>query len=294
MDAPPPENLATFIRITAHLHQLGVRVAEIIATDLPHGFLLLEDLGRDTFTHCLAAGAPELPLYQSALQALVAIQTHPRATAIALAPYAENGWWAEARLFTDWYFPAVGGTSLSPAQHRHYQQTWQAIFAALPPLPPTLVLRDYHVDNLMRVAGQCAVLDYQDAVLGSPAYDLVSLLQDARRELNTEVRAALWADYLVARPDLDPTILATHYAVWGAHRHCKVAGIFTRLWLRDHKTQYLQHLPRVLQMLTDNIKHPALRPLKQWCDDNGIECTPHFRHARQTLRTLLGLDRTPS
>ena len=138
-------------------------------------------------------------------------------------------------------------------------------------LPDTLVLRDFHVDNLMIVEGRegiaaVGLLDFQDAVIGPVAYDLVSLLEDARRDVDPVLAEAMAGRYAAAFPGLDRAALDAGMAVLGAQRNAKIIGIFTRLDRRDGKPHYLQHVPRVWRLLERDLAHPALKPVRAWFD----------------------------
>ena len=135
----------------------------------------------------------------------------------------------------------------------------------------SLVLRDYHIDNLMLLDGRdgvaaCGLLDFQDAVIGPVTYDLVSLLEDARRDVPEDLAAAMRERYLAGFPDLDRAAFDASYAVLGAQRNCKIVGIFTRLCLRDGKPLYLEHIPRVWRLIEQDLRHPALAPVASWLD----------------------------
>lgn len=272
MDAKPPlENVDAFIKVTRHLQKIGVRVPDIHQSDSDNGFLLLEDLGDQTFTQSLMQGHAETELYEQAINTLSRIQQHPQATKINLPSYSSDIAVDEANLLVDWYLPARLEKPTSPVAKQRFQQTWKEILNALPPLKPTLVLRDYHVDNLMRDDDDCALLDYQDAVIGSPAYDLVSLLEDARRDIDQELADNMLDCYLKQNCTIDQHALEQHRIVWSAQRHCKVAGIFVRLWLRDGKDSYLKHLPRVMNLLQRHLHEPALQPLSDWLKNHLSE-----------------------
>jgi aminoglycoside/choline kinase family phosphotransferase len=271
MDAPPPqEDVRPFLLVAEHLRALGYSAPAILAEDRARGLLLLEDFGDDTFTRLLAAGADERQLYTLAVDLLIELHRNPRATSVALPPYDEARLLAEASLLTDWYLPAT--SRVLPADAREeYLSLWRRAFAVFADAPPTLVLRDYHVDNLMRLDGRsgvaaCGLLDFQDAVLGSPAYDLVSLLEDARRDVTQSVIAAMRARYTAAFPRLDHAQFEAAYAVLGAQRNAKIVGIFTRLMVRDKKPHYLAHIPRVWRLLEGDLAHPALAGLRAWFD----------------------------
>jgi len=148
---------------------------------------------------------------------------------------------------------------------------WHALLPLTNAIPATLVLRDYHVDNLMLIEGRtglaaCGLLDFQDAVMGSPAYDLVSLLEDARRDVSPDLAAKLSEHYLAAFSALDRAAFTAAAAVLAAQRNCKILGIFTRLCVRDRKPQYLVHTPRLWRLVERDVSHPALAPVRRWLD----------------------------
>jgi aminoglycoside/choline kinase family phosphotransferase len=286
MEAPPEhEKIEPFLDISSHLQQLGLRVPEIYFSDLDAGYILLEDLGNDTLTSLLDEGGNEADLYQRAMASICELQTHPQATAINPGEYDAEVFIGEAMLMIDWYLPATLGRTLESEALSSYVAAWGEVFAALPELEPTLVLRDFHVDNLILVDGQCALLDYQDALIGSPAYDVVSLLEDARRNVGSETIEKSLQTYLDHFTELDPRAFNHHYQVWGAQRHAKVLGIFVRLWLRDNKPIYLKHLPRVWSMLVENLEAPQLEPVKRWMDNRRISL--EFQDIGQNRNELL-------
>jgi aminoglycoside/choline kinase family phosphotransferase len=130
-------------------------------------------------------------------------------------------------------------------------------------------LRDYHVDNLLllperQAVAACGLLDFQDAVIGPASYDVVSLLEDARRDVPSSLAATMLERYLAGFPGIDRAQFMASYAVLGAQRNCKIVGIFTRLWKRDGKPQYLQHIPRVWRLIEHDLRHPALAPVADW------------------------------
>ena len=292
MDAPPPgERPAEFIAVTGHLERLGARVPRIHAADAKQGFVLMEDLGDDTFSRLLADGAREAALYDLAMDELIGLQTRCGAgmAGIDLPPYDESAALKEAALFTEWYLPARLGRALKTPEHDEYLEVWSGLFHALPPLAPVLVHRDFHVDNLLLVEQRCAMIDYQDALLGSPVYDVVSLVEDARRDINPAMRARL-VERWRSRLGIAPETYSRHAAFWGAQRHCKVAGIFVRLWLRDGKAVYLQHLGRVMALLGRLLaSEDYLGPLRDWIAPR-LEPVVHrdFAESAEALRRRCG------
>jgi aminoglycoside/choline kinase family phosphotransferase len=270
MDAPPPqEDVRPFLAVDRILRALGLSAPEILAEDVANGFLLLEDLGDGTYTRLLGDGADEPGLYARAVDVLVHL--HRRFEAAALPSYDEQRLLAEAALLVDWYLPAVTGRPTEAALREDYLATWRRVLPLAAGAPRTLVLRDYHVDNLVLLperAGVAAVglLDFQDAVIGPAAYDLVSLLEDARRDIAPDLVAAMLERYLAAFPHADRAAFMTGYAVLGAQRNAKIVGIFTRLCRRDGKSHYLRHIPRVWRLLEGDLRHEALAPVAAWLD----------------------------
>ena len=286
MDAPPEhENTTAFVRITQHLQRLGIRAPCIHRVDYDNGFVLLEDLGDNTFTRLIKAGAEETGLYDRAIDLLTELRNHPQAIDLNVGKYDRDIFIGEARLFTDWYLPALPDAPVGDSMQSAYVEAWRSVFDDLPALEATLTLRDYHVDNLMLVDNRCAVLDYQDALIGPPAYDVVSLLEDARRDIDPDLASRSLERYLADMKIADRPAFMHHYDVWGAQRHCKVAGIFMRLWLRDNKPVYLRHLSRVITLLAAKLRQPSLRPVAQWFTAANIALE---RHAPQWSRQEIG------
>jgi aminoglycoside/choline kinase family phosphotransferase len=273
MDAPPPqEDVRPFLMIARLLSGIGLSAPTILAEDIAAGLLLLEDFGDATYTRLLAQGADEAALYALAVDLLVALhRAFDLAAAPEVPPYDDQRLLTEAALLVDWYLPAITGRPTEPALREEYLALWRALLPVARAVPSSLVLRDYHVDNLMLLetrggVARCGLLDFQDAVLGPVSYDLVSLLEDARRDVPAGLAAAMQARYLAEFPTLDRDAFAASYAVLGAQRNCKIIGIFTRLCVRDGKPHYLLHIPRVWRLVEHDLRHPALAPVAAWLD----------------------------
>ena len=273
MDAPPPqEDVRPFVRIGRHLIGLGLSAPAIHAIDETNGFLLLEDLGDDTFARVLAAGGDEAELYARATDVLVVLHhAGSRAVLPGLGAYAGDALIDAAMLLPEWYLPAATGQATSDEETTAYRAAWRACLAALPATPDTLLLRDYHKDNLLWLPARpgvqaCGLLDFQDAQQGHPSYDLVSLIEDARRDVAPAVREACLTRY-VGEAGLAGKDFATGFALMAAQRHARIIGLFVRLLKRDGKPEYLQHLPRVWRMFERALQHDALQPLRAWVDD---------------------------
>ncbi len=271
MDAPPPhEDIRPFLAVAAHLAGRGLAAPAVLAADERAGLALLEDLGDGLFTRALAEGGDEAALYAAAVDVLIALHAAPP-DGLDLALYDDALLMAEADLFIDWFLPAATAAPCDDSAREEFHAAWRAVFPHARTLPPVLVLRDYHADNLIWLPGReglrrVGLLDFQDAVLGSPAYDLVSLLEDARRDVAPATVAAMRARYLAARPEIDADAFDAAYAALGAQRNTKIVGIFTRLWRRDGKPGYLDFLPRVWAHLERDLVHPALAPVRAWFD----------------------------
>ncbi len=274
MDAPPEhEDMAPFIDLARHLRGLGYSAPEPIRADLDAGLLLLEDLGDDTFTRLLAGDADERSLYLLATDLLIDLHRKPREQCVfdALPPYSDRLFLDEAALLTDWYIPATLGESLAADTRASYVAAWRSVLPLARAVPETLVLRDSHVDNLLRIDGRegiaaCGLLDFQDAVAGPASYDFVSLVEDARRDVPFELVEELRQRYLDGVPHTDANDFDRSCAILGAQRHSKVIGIFTRLCVRDGKPGYLDHIPRVWRLLEASLAHPALSGIAAWLD----------------------------
>lgn len=272
MDAPPPEeDVRRFVRIARHLTGLGFSAPEIYAADEDPGLLVLEDFGDDTYTRRLAAGQAEDDLYALATDVLCALHRHPDAAGASIPAYADEKLDEEALLLVDWYAPAALGAPLPADARAAYLSLWHDLYPAARAVPDTLVLRDYHVDNLMwlpdrKGIAKCGLLDFQDAAIGPVTYDAMSLFEDARRDISPYLVRALRDHYLRGFPDLDRDAFDTSFAILGAQRHAKVIGIFTRLCVRDGKPLYLEHIPRVWSQLERSVAHPAMTGLKAWLD----------------------------
>ena len=275
MDAPPPhEDTRVFATLARHLRHLGLSAPEIHAEDTRNGFLILEDLGDATYTRILDGGSGQGPdepaLYALAVDVLIHLQRlAPNDTVPAGLPTDDGALIDEANLLIDWYLPAVSGRPTTGEARRSYAAAWRNTFPALHAQPRTLVLRDYHADNLMWLAGRdgiaaCGLLDFQDALAGPPAYDLMSLLQDARRDVEPGLTDAMLARYRAAFPGLDRRGFDDSYAILAARRHAKVIGLFIRLDRRDGKPDYLIHIPRVWRLLEAALRHPSLAPVATW------------------------------
>ena len=271
MDAPPSqEDVRRFVAVAQHLLNLGLSAPKILGQDAVGGFLLIEDLGDKKFNDLLHTTDDEEPFYERAIDVLCAL--HEASPPAWLAPYDEKLLLTEADFLIDWYWPAVTGDSVSNPTREAYHNAWAEVISNVDLDPSVTVLRDYHADNLMWLPNRDGVaaiglLDFQDALVGSPAYDIVSLLEDARRDVSDDLAEKMIKRY-VRRRKLDSFSFRRAYSVLGAQRNSKIVGIFTRLWKRDGKATYLELIPRVWRLLEQDLNQPILAPVLVWFDQN--------------------------
>ncbi|MBA4045217.1 MAG: aminoglycoside phosphotransferase [Erythrobacter sp.] len=268
MHAPPPhEDPAPFLHVAHWLNAHAMRAPAILAEDAAQGWVLTEDFGNDRMRDWLDDHpADEQAAYGAAVDALVALHRLPAGPfpAYDMAVYAR-----EAALLTEWYCPAQGLQVDTEGFAAAWEETLAPMLARQE--PGVTVLRDYHAENIMLLDGQPGapqgMIDFQDALVGHPAYDLVSLLQDARRDVSEALEAEMLAHYCAGAGINDEDFLAD-YARLGAQRNAKIVGIFTRLDRRDGKAKYLAMIPRVWAALERDLAHPALAPVARWFDAN--------------------------
>lgn len=269
MDAPPGkgDEPEVFLEIATHLSQLGLSAPRCYAQDLTHGFLLLEDLGDDLFAKLIPKQPVlESALYRAATDVLLHLQSRP---APAGLPNLNASEWAEAAGFAlSWYRFAIIG-DVSAVTNLSFPLA--ELIGRYADGPRVTILRDYHAENLLWLpdrAGiaQVGLLDFQLAQLGQPGYDLVSLLQDARRDVPLDIESEMVAHFC-NKSGLDDHAFTLSYAVLGAQRALRILGIFARLCLHDNKAGYVPLIPRVWAQLQRNLAHPALNDFAKVCLD---------------------------
>jgi aminoglycoside/choline kinase family phosphotransferase len=261
------ESVGPFIRINQHLHQLGFSVPAILARSDENGLLLLEDFGDATFTRLLDSQPEPKKLYTLATDVLIALHKHPRAVPKDLRVYHPGKMLEDVELFLEWSTPAI-----SKAGQTEFRAIWREVLPLAHQVPASLLLRDYHVANLMLLPNrqgvrQAGLLDFQDAYQGPITYDLMSLLEDARRDVPEELKEKMAAHYLAHFPTLDRNAFETSMAILAALRHTRVLAIFERLSRREGKHEYKKlHSPRVERLLQRALRHPMLAGVKRWME----------------------------
>lgn len=273
------ENTIPYLALAAGLRERNLSAPVILNADPDQGMIVMEDLGDER----IVEGDPPAPVearYETALDVLITLHRRQLPEMLPVAPHLEyrlprydlNAYLIEAELLLDWYLPLMKAP-VSEAQRSDFISLWREALAPAIAAPLTWVLRDYHSPNLLWLGkrediGRIGVLDFQDAVLGSAAYDVASLLQDARVDVPELLEVTLLSRYVRAQQksdsSFDPANFAQLYATLAAQRATKILGIFARLNRRDGKPQYLRHIPRVWSYLQRSLAHPALASLKAW------------------------------
>ena len=261
------ESVAPFIRINQHLHQLGFSVPAILSRSDEKGLLLLEDFGDATFARLLDNRGNAEKFFTLATDVLIALHQHPQAIPKALRVYHPEKMLEDIGLFLEWRTPAI-----SEAGKAEFKTVWREVLSVAHQVPASLLLRDYHVANLMLLperegVRQAGLLDFQDAYQGPITYDLMSLLEDARRDVPEELKEKMTARYLAHFPALDRNAFETSMAILAALRHTRVLAIFERLSRHEGKHVYKKlHSPRVERMLQRALRHPMLAKVKRWME----------------------------
>jgi tRNA threonylcarbamoyl adenosine modification protein YjeE len=273
------ESVIPFVAMANGLRERGLSAPQIHHAELNQGLLIIEDLGDIG----VVSGDPPAPLkerYECAVDALLWLHDHHLPDVLPVAPHVEhripyydmNAFLIEVELLLDWYLPRLD-SSLADSERQSFGALWRELLQPAIDAPPTWVLRDFHSPNLLWLprrsdVARLGILDFQDAVMGPAAYDLASLLQDARVDVPEQTELALLGRYVRGRrqkePDFNAAAFIRMYATLAAQRASKILGIFARLDLRDRKPQYLKHLPRVWGYLQRALSHPALEALSAW------------------------------
>lgn len=273
------EDITPFVALGRGLHALGLSVPVIHHTDLDNGFLISEDLGIEG----VLSGTPPAPIeerYHAAADVLVRLHRDKLPPQLplegrpdyAIPSFDVDGMLIEVSLLLDWYLPDRG-VEVTPTMREEFSTVWRQLLDAALAVPATWVIRDFHSPNLIWLAARdgparVGVIDFQDAVLGPPTYDMVSLAQDARADVPEALELALLSRYVRGRrsddPSFDPAAFAESYALMSAQRNTRLLGLFSRLKLRDGKPQYLAHQPRIWAYLQRAMAHPALLSFRRW------------------------------
>jgi len=274
MDAPPlHEDVRPFIKIDEILRKNNFLAPKILASDAENGFLLLEDFGDLSYSKALRnlsnqdLAIKELELYKKACDVL--INLHQIQTPQDIPLYDDKLLMNEVMLFIDWYLPHILKKPATNDQIKQFQKLFSDLFKKLSQ-DQKLVLRDYHADNLFVVNNEVGLLDFQDAVLGSSAYDLVSLLEDARRDVKKETVEKI-IDYYLNEININKCQFLTDYAILSLQRNVKIIGIFSRLAIRDKKESYLNFLPKMFNYVTIRLQDSLFVDIRELFNNFGLK-----------------------
>lgn len=264
MDAPADkdEDVRPFIAVAEHLRAIRLSAPEIIMRDIDNGFLLIEDLGDDLFKKVISRNPSlELSLYEASVDVLTALHAAPLPP---LEPYNSDTMTTFAARAYEWYLFGITGMQDTEEQAK-FERIMKQLLAPLDNAPQVLVQRDYHAENLLWLptrsgAARVGLLDFQDAMSGHAAYDLVSILQDARRDVTRAIEVAMIDRYLAQNPQ-DETAFRAAYAILGVQRNLRIVGAFAKLCIALGKPQYVDLIPRVWEFVERNLAHPALAPI---------------------------------
>lgn len=265
MDAPPPEESTRRFHVMADLLQAtGLSVPTIFAADHDSGFLLIEDFGALSYRTALEKGLSEEELYGETVKAIAHLHTTLIHNDMDLSSYGLDLFLDRASLFLEWY-----DHPFSNEEKHEFRELWRDAYQKQPQLPQSLMMRDVMIDNLLWLPtrsgmNRCGFIDFQDGLWGPVTYDLVSLLEDARRDVTPRFAQQMIDLYFKSAPPFSRDDFWRSYSLWGAQRSTRILGVFSRLAKRDGKSNYLTHLSRVWTYLKRDLEDPALKALKTW------------------------------
>ncbi len=269
MDCPPSyTSIKPFIDIANFLNQNNFSAPEVFKHDINNGFLILQDLGTlSVKNYLIKTGTSEQKnIYHLSIDLLIKLQeTSPPK---GLIEFNNDLLRSELSVFTDHYIPYKKNKEIHTDELSEFNKTWQEILIKQAPIKQSIVLRDYHVENMMYLKDEKGIkklglLDFQDALIGSPIYDLVSILEDARIDIDRNF-ALECVQYYAKEKNINIDQALINYHILGAQRNLRILGVFARKYNRDKDNTYLQYIPRVLKYLEYDVSHPALEPIKNW------------------------------
>ncbi|MEL0089269.1 MAG: phosphotransferase [Rhodospirillales bacterium] len=283
MDAPPAkESVGAFLRVAKILSEAGITTPQVLRADQNNGFLLLEDFGDDTFTRVLNRGENAAALYDMAVDSLIQMRREIVQQPSEIPDYLPSTRAEHLSIVLDWLWPEILPTKPTVMQRNEFIDLWRNALVKAPTLGTGLVHRDFHVDNLMLLGdGTCGVLDFQDAAWGPLAYDLASLIEDARRPLEPAIRTRCIDRYREAFPELEENEIIDAIAVHGGQRHMRVVALWVRLWRRDGKSKYLRHMRHTWNLLEASLCHPILAEVRAFL-------TKHMPNEAREQAIMLG------
>lgn len=261
----PGHKVSDFIRLSLALRKAGINAPEILAMDEHEGFLLLEDFGDLSVYQALEHGEDPDVLYAAATDVLIQLKDNIPANTLTLPSYYDGHVHKGRQRIVDWYIPATRSAQNSDGLVESYLAAWDAVEKQLPPCPMGFVHGDYHAQNLMRLDNELGVLDFQGAMWGPLPYDLANLLEDIRRDVPADIRAAM-----IKRYDGDEAF-ASWYRVMATQFHCRILGQTLRLAIAGGRPDFLKFIPRVQTYIRDALQDPILKPLALWMREEKVD-----------------------
>lgn len=265
--------LEFYLNIAEFLRDKNIRVPEIYHHDLKQGLAIIENLGAESFGDALKSGTDKNNIYRLATDVLVNIREGALKNSLKLKPYSETLIRDRLIQFVDFYMPAVIGKEATDQNRQEFQDVWASIEKSLSPCPLGFCHADYHLENLMwrpDAPEGYGLIDFQDAFWGPLPYDLLNLLEDARQSVPQDIKTAMKDLYCVGMSAEERAIFDDWYVVLSAHFHCRVIGLFVKLYQEREMDQYLEHIPRLQAYITDNLENPVLAPLKEFIESHNI------------------------
>lgn len=294
LDSPnpdaPQERLRNVVTYSEILNDIGLRAPKVYAVDYEQGFALLEDFGDDVLTALFDRGEDKAKYLTPAMDALVHLHRNLDPGRMQALGNDMDYWTWENPYFTNWYWPARNNHETPPDLVAEYLGLWKQLLEKMPSVEKTMCMTDYHAPNIMHLAGESGIrsvgiIDFQDALLATPIYDVMSLLEDDRRDLDDETGFALRKRYRDAMADkIDPELFDLHYAVSSAQRHAKNMGNFVRIATQKKAPRWLDYVPQATKWFDRALhSHDYLAPMQKWF---ARHC-PDYREPLQNVRFFL-------
>ena len=263
------ENNLGYLKATKILEKMNLSVPKIINFDISRGVFLIEDFGLNTYTNSLRNGESEYKLYNLAIDILIYINNHSINLEKKLPKYTNKKLIEEVLLFLEWYWPAIYKEKPKKKIINEFIEIWKNLLNKNLKTKKVLVHRDFHIDNLFFLKDRqnlkaCGLVDFQDAVIGPSSYDLISLLEDARRDVDKKIIIKMYNKFVKKLSKNQKKDFIKEYKVLAINRHLKVIGIFTRLYIRDKKKFYLNHIPRLWKLIEHNLDFYSLSEINKW------------------------------
>ena len=266
------ENNLGFLKATKILEKMDLSVPKIFNLNISKGIFLIEDFGVNTYKNSLRKGESEYKLYNLATDILLHISNCSKNLEKKLPKYTNKKLMEEVLLFLEWYWPSIYKKKVKKEVGNKFIKIWKRLLINNIKTKKVLVHRDFHIDNLFFLKDRkklrsCGLIDFQDAVIGPSSYDLLSLLEDARRDVDKKIIYRMYNKFTKKFTNKDKEIFNKEYKMLAVHRHLKVIGIFSRLSMRDKKNNYLKHIPRLWRLIEANLNSKMFIELNDWINN---------------------------